>query len=336
MITKRSGGNRPRVAYLAITLSVFVLSCGKSVQVERQSGQVGSGNATIYNVSAGIPSVCKEVQDQSISTDGISGIIAIMQKTLPGYQSRKVCLQCQPRELKRTKCFDVDVGPLEAVCRNNEAEARVRGVDINVVCKSSQAKNETKEVRFDLKPSRLEQVISNLPIFALLIQTQVVPKLASGSKRHLVASSAIEFAMRYAKPVLLGQGFEAAADFLVLKADALRNLTNNDVALTAGQKVVVRQTALKLFGDLSQIAAKSDSISPKDLASLSAEIFVQVPELKPYGFVLPFLFSDGGAAMLPQNFIAALPADMIASIVQGLLPQQPAAGEGTGSTGVAR
>ena len=259
-----------------------------------------------------------------------------MQKTLPGYQSRKVCLQCQPRELKRTKCFDVDVGPLEAVCRNNEAEARARGVDINVVCKSSQAKNETKEVRFDLKPSRLEQVISNLPIFALLIQAQVIPKLKSGSKRHLVASSAFEFAMNHAKPVLLGQGFDPAADFLVAKADVLRGLTNNGVALTAAQKVDVRQTALKLFGDLSTIAAKSDSISPKDLASLSAEIFVQVPELKPYGFVLPFLFSDGGAEMLPQNFIEALPADMIASIVQGLLPQQPAAGEAAGSTGVAR
>ena len=336
MITKRSGGNRPRVAYLAITLSVFVLSCGKSVQVERQSGRVGSSNGSAIDLTAGIPSVCQEVQDQSISTDGISGIIAIMQKTLPGYQSRKVCLQCQPRELKRTKCFDVDFGPLETVCRHNEPEFRARGVDINVVCKSSQAKNETKEVRFDLKPSRLEQVISNLPIFALLIQAQVIPKLKSGSKRHLVASSAFEFAMNHAKPVLLGQGFDPAADFLVAKADVLRGLTNNGVALTAAQKVDVRQTALKLFGDLSTIAAKSDSISPKDLASLSAEIFVQVPELKPYGFVLPFLFSDGGAEMLPQNFIEALPADMIASIVQGLLPQQPAAGEAAGSTGVAR
>ena len=142
--------------------------------------------------------------------------------------------------------------------------------------------------------------------------------------------------MNHAKPVLLGQGFDPAADFLVAKADVLRGLTNNGVALTAAQKVDVRQTALKLFGDLSTIAAKSDSISPKDLASLSAEIFVQVPELKPYGFVLPFLFSDGGAEMLPQNFIEALPADMIASIVQGLLPQQPAAGEAAGSTGVAR
>jgi len=324
------------VAYLAITLSVFVLSCGKSVQVERQSGQVGSGNATTYNVSAGIPSVCKEVQDQSISTDGISGIIAIMQKTLPGYQSRKVCLQCQPRELKRTKCFDVDVGPLETVCRNNELEARARGIDINVVCKNSQAKNETKEVRFDLKPNRLEQVISNLPIFALLFRAQVIPTLVPGSKRQLVASSAFDFAMNHAKPVLLGQGFDPAADFLVAKADVLRGLTNNGVALTAAQKGDVRQTALRLFGDLSTIAAKLDSIKPDDLASLSAAIFVPVPELKPYGFVLPFLFSDGGEAMLPQKFIEALGADMIESLVQGLLPQQPAAGEGAGSAGLAR
>jgi hypothetical protein len=319
------------VAYLAIALSVFVLSCGKSVQVERQSGQVGSGNAAAYNLSAGIPSVCQEVQDQSISTDGISGIIAMMQKSLldSSQSHRKVCLQCQPRELKRTKCFDVDVGPLEAVCRNNELEARARGIDINVVCKSGQDKNETKEVRFDLKPNRLEQVISNLPILAYLVKTQVLPKLESGSKRHLVALSAFDFAMNHAKPVLLGQGFDPAADFLVAKAEALRKLTNNGLALTDTQKGVVRQTALKLFGDLSTIAAKSDSISPNDLASLSAAIFVQVPELKPYGFVLPLLFSDGGEQMLP-------PADMIASIVQGLLPQQPAAGEGAGSAGLAR
>lgn len=338
MITKRSGGNRPRVAYLAITLSVFVLSCGKSVQVERRSGQVGSGNATTYNVSAGIPSVCKEVQDQPISTDGISGIIAMMQKSLPGssQSQRKVCLQCQPRELKRTKCFDVDVGPLETVCRHNEPEFRARGVDINVVCKSSQAKNETKEVRFDLKPNRLEQVISNLPIFALLFRAQVIPKLVPESKRQLVASSAFDFAMNHAKPVLLGKGFDPAADFLVAKADVLRGLTNNGVALTAAQKVDVRQTALKLFGDLSTIAAKLDSIKPDDLASLSAAIFVQVPELKPYGFVLPFLFSDGGEQMLPQKFIEALGTDMIESLVQGLLPQQPAAGEGAGSAGLAR
>jgi|GEM_PF-1701642 len=338
MITKRSGGNRPRVAYLAITLCVFILSCGKSVQVERQSGQVGSGNAAAFNLGAGIPSVCHEVQDQSISTDGISGIIAIVQKSLldASQSQRKVCLQCQPRELKRTKCFDVDVGPLEAVCRNNESEARAQGIELSVVCKSSQAKNETKEVRFDLKPNRLEQVISNLPVFALLVQTQVIPKLASGSKHRLVASSAIDFAKYHAKPVLLGKDFDVAADFLVAKADVLRGLTNNGVALTAAQKVDVRQTALKLFGDLSTIAAKSDSISPNDLASLSAAIFVQVPELKPYGFLLPFLFSDGGEQMLPQEFITALPADMIASIIQGLLPQQPAAGEGAGSTGVSR
>lgn len=341
MIKIRSGGIRPRVACLAITLSVFVLSCGKSVQVERQSsqsGQVGSGNAAAFNLGAGIPSICQEVQDQPISTDGIGGIIAIMQKSLldASQSQRKVCLQCRPRELMRTKCFDVDVGPLELVCRHNELEARAQGIDLSVVCKSGQAKNETKEVRFDLKPNRLEQVLANLPIFALLVQTQIVPKLASGSKRLLVASSAIEFAMNHAKPVLLGQGFDPAADFLVAKADVLRGLTNNGVALTAAQKGVVRQTSLKLFSDLSTIASKSDSIGPNDLASLSAAIFVQVPELKPYGFVLPFLFSDGGEQMLPQKFIEALGTDMIESLVQGLLPQQPAAGEGAGSAGLAR
>ena len=329
MTTIRSGGNRPRVACLAITLSVFVLSCGKSVQVERQSrqsGQVGSGNAAAFNLGAGIPSICQEVQDQPISTDGISGIIAIMQKSLldASQSQRKVCLQCRPRELMRTKCFDVDVGPLEVVCRHNELEARANGTELSVVCKSGQAKNDAKEVRFDLKPNRLEQVLANLPIFALLVQTQVIPKLAAGSKRLLVASSAIEFAMNFAKPVLLGQGFDPAADFLVAKADALRQLTNNGLALTDAQKGVVRQTSLKLFKDLSTIASKSDSINPNDLASLSAAIFEQIPELKSYEFVLPFLFSDGGEAMLPQNFISALPQSVIAAFVQGLLPEPSA------------
>ncbi len=330
-----SSGNPQRVVYLAITMCAFVLSCGKSVQVERQAkhgaeGQIGDGNAAAFSLSPGIPSICREVSDQAITTDGISGIIAIVKQGLidAGQSQRKVCIQCQPRELMRTKCFDVDVGPLEAVCRHNEPEARARGVDINVICKNSQVKSDAKEVSFNLKPNRVEQAISNLPLLALLVETQVVPKLAAGSKRLLVASSAIDFAKLYAKPVLLGQGFDEAADVLVAKAVALRALTGNSSAspaLTEAQKNSVRQTALKLFADLSTLAAKSDSISAKDLSTLSAAIFSEVPELAPYGFVLPFLFSDGGETMLPQNFIAALPASVIASFIQG-----------AGSTGDAR
>ncbi|NBQ54173.1 MAG: hypothetical protein EBU49_11425, partial [Proteobacteria bacterium] len=126
MIKTGSGSHLSKVVYLAITLSIFSLSCGKSVQVqrqsERQSAQPGDGNATSFNLSAGIPSVCHEVPDQPITSEGISGIIAIMQKSvLDASQSKRtVCLQCRPRELMRTKCFDVDVGPLETVCRHNE------------------------------------------------------------------------------------------------------------------------------------------------------------------------------------------------------------------------
>ena len=323
------------MAYLVITTMFFVLSCGKSVQVERQEKQVGpNANAEALDLGAGIPSICHEVVDQVITADGISGMISMMQKSVIDavLAQRKICLQCQPRELKRTKCFNVDVGSLETVCRHNEHDVRQPGVDISIVCKSREDKNGAKEVRFDLKPNRIEQVISALPTLAFVLKLQVLPRLAVGSEGLLVASSAFDFAMLHAKAVIQGQDFDPAADFLVGKANLLRALTNK-AALTDAQVISLRKAAIKAFGDLSTIAAKSDSIGAQDLVVMTAAIFEQVPELKAYSFALPFLFSDGGEALLPQNLIDALPANVIAEFMQGLLGQAPAV-QGAGSTEV--
>ncbi|NDE14174.1 hypothetical protein EBZ80_04515 [bacterium] len=298
-----------------------LVSCGKSVRDERQvqKSMPASNDARLDLTQPGLPQFCQEVASGKFSPG----------KSSPGPGQRTLCVTCKPRELARLNCVVIKSGPLDLVCRHNGPEVqRDPGKDPVISCDSGSHDNNSAIARISLKPGRVENMIAALPFIGFFLRPQVTSKLTPNSTAMFLADAAFDFATKFAKPVILGQQFPEASQFILSTVEGWR-LKEHKTALTGIEKENLTGMATKVFSDLSDLASKSDVIGKDELIALSNDIATQFPEVAPWQFVLPALFAASGESLLQPANLGALPPDLIATIVsaigQGAASPQPPA-----------
>lgn len=321
--SRSSFGRRQSLWTMVIAIALASLSCGKKVTDERVANKTvpASDNAARIQLvdDPGLPAFCKEVPVNSIDSlnargVGVPGLLP--PRSAPtGF--RQLCLQCQPRELVRHKCLIVKDGPLESVCRNNVRTAGESGKDPVLSCDGQVVGGKVIDGEFALKPNRVEQVITAMPFVAVVLRSRVIPSLQAGSKARLLAERAFEFATTHAKPVMLGQGFDGAGDFILATVDSHRALDSKP-ALTAEKKTELRELASNTFMDISFLVSRVDSMDKDRFTALTSTIATRFPDVAPWQFVLPALFAEGGESLLMPGIGDALPPELIAIIVNAL------------------
>lgn len=310
----------PQVVHGGIALAICVASgCGKSIKSERRE-KVSEGQAVVSEPpvakGAGLPSVCREVSAPApITGDGFSDLAAVLENSwrlLSGETGlRQLCLQCQPRDLARIQCLKVELGSVNEICSNTEADSNYS--DPVIKCRSGKtAKGEQAYEVFDLKPNRLESALVFLPLVSTIVESQIAKNLVEGSRQKLIADTAVEFARSHARGVILGIASEPAADYVVEKIGSYLQMSGK--SLTDEKKGEVRAAVISAFADVANLASQSDRITPEQLQSMTEGLYQAVPELQKYQFVLPVLFTSGSADVLQQAIGSSINADALKAL----------------------
>ncbi len=295
----------PVVARVAFFSLFALVSCGKSVKDERQAhkSQQVSNDAKLDLTQPGLPQFCEEVSYEILS---------------PAAGQRTLCVSCKPRELARVNCVVIKSGPLDLVCRHNGPELqRDPGKDPFISCDTGAQDNSAATARIALKPNRVENMIAALPFIGFFLRPQVISRLTPDSKESFLADSAFDFATKYAKPVILGQQFSEASQFILSTVEGFR-LKEQRPALSDVEKGNLIRLATKVFSDLSSLASKSEVLGRDELMAVSNDIATQFPEIAPWQFVLPALFAENGESLLQPATIGSLPPELLATIVNAI------------------
>lgn len=321
MDTRFSAMRRVVTLIMAFASGLVILSCGKAVKNERQPQKSMNSNndGSVISKDAGLPSFCKEVGRELFyaRNPAVASSVVLPPAGGPAPDQRELCIQCQPRELVRIKCLNVKKGPLESVCHNNVREAEASGKDPVLSCESQTGNGKIVVEEFSFKPSRAERLIAALPFVSMALQLKVMPTLREGSKERFLAEKALQFATNHVKPVILGQGSDAASQFLLTTVDSFR-VMNHQAALAENEKVEFRGLATGVFTGISFLVSRLDSMDQGQFRILTSTIATRFPEVAPWQFILPALFAERAENLFADGIGTSLPPELIATIVNAL------------------